>query len=377
MNRHSVAILAAVFVLICCSVFEAAAQPQPVPKLTERPLDKASYVALAKEWKEYIEKHGGSAAAYINLGNAYRYSGEIEAALVAGERACKLEPDNPDALAFLAKILSIKGDNIDSAIELLERCRKIAPAHEECLITFAAIYLKRGELSKADEVFRFIFDQRIYPVPLQDYAYNMLVGLPRGAVLITNGDNDTFPPLALQAGMDFRSDVIVINRHLLTIREFAEAVFERYPAIKPDGGLPTGKGQSLSTALIGKMIEDKEIDVYIATSVPFEQLGIESPIVVEGLNWRTSKTGLTSEETSRLFLETYRLDSATDWNFAWGLVPSVSNIVSNYVTGMTHLVREGEVDAETKDKLLDKALEIARFHDMARASIAIKSLQEK
>ncbi len=377
MIRHSVATVAAVLVLICCYAFEAAAQPQPVPELTERPLDKVSYVALAKEWKEYIEKHGESAAAYINLGMAYHYSGEIEAARVAGERACKLEPDNPDALAFLAKILSIKGDNIDSALELLERCRRIAPAHEECLTTFAAIYLKRGELSKADEVFAFIFDQRIIPVPLQDYAYNMLVGLPTGAVLITNGDNDTFPPLALQAGMAFRSDVIVINRHLLTIREFAEAVFERHPAIRPGGELPSGKGPSLSMALIGKMVEDQKVPVYVSATVIFKDLGIGSPIVVEGLNWRTSKTGLTSEETSRLFLETYRLDSATDWNFAWGLIPSVSNIVSNYVTGMIYHVREGGVDTETKKKLLDKALEIAQFHDMARASMVIQSLQKK
>jgi tetratricopeptide (TPR) repeat protein len=377
MNRHSVGIVFLLVSLALCSAIESAAQPEPVPEMTKRPLDKASYVALAKEWEKYIEEHGESAVAYYNMGMAYHYSGEIEAALVAAERAFALEPENPGAIAFLAKILSIKGEDYERALELLERCREIAPGHEQCLTTLVAVHLKRGELSKADEVFEAIFERRIIPGPLQDYAYNMLVGLPHGAVLITNGDNDTFPPLALQAGMDFRRDVIVINRHLLGIREFAEAVFERYPAVKPKGDLPGGKGPPLAAALIGGMIEDKKIPVYIATSVPLEDLGIDFPSVAEGLNWRTSKTGMTSEGACRLFLEKYRLDSATDWNVAWSLMPSISSIMQNYITAIIHHVQEGKVDAETKEKVLDKALEIAQFHDMARASITIKSLKGK
>jgi len=228
MIHYARSIVVICLIIILYPATMALAQPQSVPKLTERQLDKASYVTLAKEWKTYIEKHGESAEALFNLGMAYYYSGEKEAARVAGERAVEIDPDNPKALAFLAKILAKSQGEMDDALELLTRCREVAPYHEDGMITLAAIYLMRGELKKSEEVFKTMFDQRIISRPLQDHAYNMLVALPHGAVLITNGDNDTFPPLALQAGMNFRNDVIVINRPLLGLKEFAEAILLKF-----------------------------------------------------------------------------------------------------------------------------------------------------
>lgn len=71
----------AVFCLLTVSLIPRAfPQPPAVPRLTERALDRASYVQLAKDWKEYIEKNGESAGALVNLGLAYDYSGQLDAA---------------------------------------------------------------------------------------------------------------------------------------------------------------------------------------------------------------------------------------------------------------------------------------------------------
>ena len=64
-------------------VASASSQPPRVPRLADRQLDKASYVELAQQWKKYIEEHGETADALVNLGMAYDYSEELEAALVA------------------------------------------------------------------------------------------------------------------------------------------------------------------------------------------------------------------------------------------------------------------------------------------------------
>jgi tetratricopeptide (TPR) repeat protein len=379
-----VAFLVCLLVALCTAV-AALAQPQSVPRMTERVMDKASYVALAKEWKQYIEKNGETADALVNLGKAYDYSEESEAAVIAGRRAVELEPDNPKALAFLGKMVAVYLDDEEEALPLLERCVEVAPDYEDGLIMLVTVYLRLGDREKTEEVFKTIFDQRVISQPLQDYAYNMLVGLPPGAVLITNGDSDTFPPLALQAGMDFRKDVVVINRSLLNLSAYAKAVFRDHPSIEPDHDIdahetkmtPEGNASVLSNKLVEKMIDERKVPVFIAASVNTQQFGFDQEFYIEGINFQTSKKGLSAKESARLFLDAYRLDSATDWNFPWALVPKVSQLVGNYVSAMVTLVNEGELKGETKTRILERAAAIADFHKLTRLSIVIESLRKK
>jgi DNA-directed RNA polymerase specialized sigma24 family protein len=73
--------------LLFASGLFAAMEPESVPRKTKRTLDKASYLQLAKDWKEHIEQRGESAKALTNLALAYRYSNQIDAAMKA---TCKL-----------------------------------------------------------------------------------------------------------------------------------------------------------------------------------------------------------------------------------------------------------------------------------------------
>jgi hypothetical protein len=61
-------------------------------------------------------------------------------------------------------------------------------------------------------------------------AYNrwMLQHLPQNAVLLTNGDMDTYPAVALQETESFRSDVIVMNYSLLNTRWYQKHLQDRY-----------------------------------------------------------------------------------------------------------------------------------------------------
>jgi hypothetical protein len=61
----------------------------------------------------------------------------------------------------------------------------------------------------------------------EDFAANLLNGLPPRAVLFTNGDNDTFPPLYLQAVEHVRPDVQVVNLPLANTVWYIEQVVRR------------------------------------------------------------------------------------------------------------------------------------------------------
>ena len=373
---------------VCSLAGTAVAQPeekpQPVPRLVDRSLDKASYAELARQWKEYIEKNGETVEALVNLGMAHDYSNSAEAALTAARRAAELGPDDPLALWFLGRMLATYKADDDAALEALEHCREVAPDYERCLTMLAVTYLRRGDLTEAEDVFKSIFDRRIISRPLQDYAYNTLVGLPEGAVIISWGDHDTVPVLALQAGMDFRRDVIVLNCSLLNLPSYAEAYFDRYPKIRPEYNIEAhevkmvdGRPTTLADALITKLIEESKAPVYLTASAAGVGQFNQRETYLEGMNMRAARKGLSPEESARLFLTTYRLDSATDWTIPWSLAPSEAHLMINYVTSIIKLVDMKGVSGETRTRLLDKASAIAEFHEMDRLTPHIRTLRKK
>jgi len=374
-------------VLLAAAALPAAvalAQPPEVPPKAERGLDPPSYVALAQQWQRWIEDNGPSSRALANLAMAYEYGGETEAALRTARKAVALGPDDPRALVILGKLLLIFADAPDSAVTMLEHCREVAPDYGYGLTMLASAHLRRGELKEAGAVFRTIFERRVLSQPMQDYGYNMLVGLPENAVLITAGDNDTYAPLALQAGLGLRRDVLVLNLSLLNLKPYAEAAFARRPELRPDVDIEhfvirmvDGHPALLSTALVERLMAEGKAPVYLAATIPEESRGFAPETVMEGMNCRASGKGLAPEAAARLFLGTYRLDSATDWNQPWSLAPSQTRMMANYVAAMAKAAQQKGVAKDTRNALLDRAEAIARYHELTRMLDNLQWLRKK
>ncbi|MGB0403971.1 MAG: formylglycine-generating enzyme family protein [Salibacteraceae bacterium] len=58
------------------------------------------------------------------------------------------------------------------------------------------------------------------------WNYNMLQSTEPNAILITSGDNDTYPAMILQYAKGIRTDVTVINNNLLGIDEYRKILFK-------------------------------------------------------------------------------------------------------------------------------------------------------
>ena len=59
---------------------------------------------------------------------------------------------------------------------------------------------------------------------MMNYNYNVLMSLNQNAIILTCGDNDTYPLWELQA-KGIRPDVIVLNLSLLAIKEYRDKIF--------------------------------------------------------------------------------------------------------------------------------------------------------
>jgi hypothetical protein len=123
------------------------------------------------------------------------------------------------------------------------------------------------------------------------------------------------------------------------------------------------------------------VPLYIAVTVSeehLEELGLKpDPAIEEGLSWRVAGKGLSAEEAARLVLERFRLDSATDWDFAWDLAPELSSLtMTNYVNSMMRLVGRGGVSADSRCRLLHRAAAIAEFHHLDTEA-QVKALLKK
>ncbi len=235
----------------------------------------------------------------------------------------------------------------------------------------ASAYLRAGKLELADQVYKTVHERSVISRPLQDYGYNMLIGLPPGAVLITSGDNDTFAPLALQAGMDLRRDAVVLNLSLLNVPAYVQAEFARHPDLRPavdvehhELKMVDGQPTVLSLAILRALIAEQKASVHIAASVPEDVFGYKRPDQIEGMNFRASGKGLAPEAAARLFLDTYRLDSATDWTVPWSLAPGEAQLIGNDVVAMIRTARQMGVQKATRSQILDRAMAIAGFHDL-------------
>ncbi|MBN1250382.1 MAG: hypothetical protein JXC32_22145 [Anaerolineae bacterium] len=374
--------------LLCLVVFVCASgyarTPEPVVSLREKTLSSAAYRALAQQWTEYMERNGESAEGHTNVGQAYRYAGEAQEVYLAHyARAVQLDSTYARALDLYACQLWIRGEEGDmaKAREMLERARTVDPTYGDVLYSLYGLHSCTGSIDRARETAREIYERRLIHVPIWDFGYNILAGLPQGAVVVTNGDNDTYPLVSLQAGRGFRDDVIVLNQSLLRCPSYAKAMREAHADWFPDIENDVDKGKiSGALAVIRELVKTKKRPIYVSLTVPLDRLGTERSLTIEGLCARVDALGgnveaIDHRKTLTLFRDTYRLDSATDWTYPWDLRPAEQKTLINYLHVLLRAAEDAKKagDRDSAARLADIGLGIARFHNEA---LVIQRLEE-
>ncbi|MEZ4651073.1 MAG: hypothetical protein R3E97_20255 [Candidatus Eisenbacteria bacterium] len=206
-----------------------------------------------------------------------------------------------------------------------------------------------------------------------DFAYNLLASARPDAIVFTNGDNDTYPPLALQAKYGIRTDVRIVNLSLLNRAEYAMRVWDGWDRPRPftdeeirslyDDWSKDPEGLSFAMTFVRTLLE-RSIDgtwstpLYFATTVAPPHLETcPNALRLEGLLFRVTpdpkpegdgEPGVDMERTLSLYRTAFRMDSATDLSAAWGPKSAARRLPQNYAAVLrsvaSEAARQGNLD---------------------------------
>jgi tetratricopeptide (TPR) repeat protein len=194
------------------------------------------------------------------------------------------------------------------------------------------------------------------------YGWNMMNFLEPNAILITNGDNDTFPLWYLQEVEHLRPDVDVVNLSLIQINWYVEQLKDRhipmtftYEQIRrmqpywvrdPETGelkLITLKDIALQD-IIQQALPTRPI--YFAVTVE-DFMGYYDYLALEGMVFKLVPTEghhqINAEKTYENIFKNYRYDSIVDKDDNWRVMdeiykpPATTRLITNYAAGFSRL----------------------------------------
>jgi tetratricopeptide (TPR) repeat protein len=220
------------------------------------------------------------------------------------------------------------------------------------------------------------------------YGWNLLNFLEEDAILITNGDNDTFPLWYLQEVEDVRRDVEVVNLSLVQINWYVRQLkerglplsfsFEEIEKMHPYWARDPDTGQlrlvTLRDITIHDLIRENnwERPVYFAVTVD-DFMGYDDHLELEGMVFKMVQTEgryqINAEKTRENCFENYRYDSIIDKDDNWRVIDEVyknetyRRLITNYAAGFSRLafdeMQARPPDVEEAMKLYQIALKFA------------------
>lgn len=220
-----------------------------------------------------------------------------------------------------------------------------------------------------------------------DYGVNFLNSVEDNAIIFTNGDNDTYPPLAMQTLTGLRPDVRIVNISLLNTTWYARRMRDSgVPISLDDAALEALKPKSndlITTQLQRHILEGLARagwprPVLYSVTVPDQNRVKPCSVMLEGVLARVvalpaageSATELDLARSRELLDTVYRLDSITDPLGDWKREASVARMGWNYVAMLAQIGQRLYESSPKQDggPYFHRAVALLAFHENAEAA---------
>lgn len=358
-------------------------RPPDVPSMRHEILDQETYEGLAEQWGAYVADHTDDPRAWVEWGDAIRYAGQHFVALRKYERAFEIDSSNAAAIEAHTSqdIHSGKDGKFRLAYRRLRRALESDPEYPNTLYSLALASLRAQDTELHRRCLQTMISSGDLPRPIVDFGRNIVAGAPEGAIIFTNGDNDTYPCWAFQVLAGERPDIDIVNLSLLNTTWYIRLLRDRgLPITLSDAEIKDLKHtheRKVSDQLQAHIFHNLKQrgwprPLYYAVTVYQGNKVLPCKTVLEGLIERIVPTekplqGAQEQNWERIreLVDTvYALGSATDAYLNWEHESAVAKLMTNYAAILHRLggwLLENDRAAEADPYLYD-AVRIATFH---------------
>lgn len=245
-----------------------------VVPIEEKRLFSSEYKTTADFWKNEVDANPSDENAWISWYKAERYknytahSKDISKGSqdVLNEIISKMTKSVPESFA-LHYAMYLNAQKSTEAFESLKKANSLQPDSEELLDDLLAMKVIEGDAAGAKKYSLEIAKRTPFKAPEMEYNRNVLNSVEPNAIILTNGNVDTYPIIIDQQISGLRTDVTVVCLEWLNNEKYA-------------GQIATKLGMSIQKLNSGKpysalkeiLNSSPKIPVYLALTLPPEEI---------------------------------------------------------------------------------------------------------
>jgi hypothetical protein len=227
----------------------------------------------------------------------------------------------------------------------LFRAHQIAPDRPEAFHDLITYYELQGDEKSKQAYCQKWFETQTLSPGILTWNYNALMSVEHQSILLTQGDNSTYPAWVLQEVLDIRTDVLVLNLHMLLFDNAYRANVFSELGIEQTLVLPAGNNLEVQQSLIVEhLAELSGRPVYLGISVsPAIRDFAEDKLYLTGLAFLHSQNNVDNIALIRRNMEQkFRLDDLyqpLSYDFSQSVVDYIN---LNYIPSLILLYQHYE-----------------------------------
>lgn len=218
----------------------------PIPQYAQDSKARDWYIKQLELWKAECATTPTKEGAWYNRFKAQRYAFFGDTVYTQKQRAetfaalfKEMEKAVPNSWEYHLAMWRNGGNNT-ALYPHLEKAYALNPTFVEVLEEMVTYHEIAMNTAKRNELIKQWYATKALSPALLSYAYNAITTLEPNAVLVTGGDNDTYPFWMLQAAKNIRPDVVIMNVSLMQHPDYRPVFMKRY-SIKADTSLLSDK----------------------------------------------------------------------------------------------------------------------------------------
>jgi formylglycine-generating enzyme required for sulfatase activity len=357
-------------ILISFILGQASAQ-QPIERITKVIHEGSWYQNQAQLWEDYVQKHPEAPNGWLEYFYAARYSNMLDKNPQAKtydleaiyEQASKEIPNTyvTEFMQYLRKLGNIE------AFEHLKKAYELNPGWVDLYHNLLGYYVLVNDPEKAREFGQKWINSGDYSPDMLRWNYNMLMSVENDAILLTWGDNDTYPSWLLQYVHNRRQDIQLMNIHLLAGYDIYRDRKFRELDIPEVNWEDARSDNDYIPMLIGHVLTQAKHPVYLSCGIPENmRKQYEAQLYATGLAFKYSPTGFDNLATLQYnyenrFLKDHFLLNLGNTNPQDAMVQMDANYLPPFIRLYKHYQESG--DHQKADQLRTITEAIAKETD--------------